>query len=157
VCKSGLQQALAESAEETLETMFFLSPVDEPDPLPAPAEPQVGAELEFEGDPPGRLSLRVTAAAARSIAADFLGEPEEDLSSGQVDEVICELANIVCGAVLSRVESAAVFRLGPPRIVTPEPPADGAATHRIYIDNGRIDLAIRLKGDAWQGLARSAS
>jgi CheY-specific phosphatase CheX len=118
-----MQTALRESVVEVLEKMFFISAFEEPLPEPASSRPCLTAQLVFDGDPPGSLALRTTCAAARSIAADFLGEEQGALSAGQVEEVVCELANMICGAVLSRVESQAVFRLGSPRIV----PADASS------------------------------
>ena len=116
-----MQTALRESVGEVLEKMFFISAFEEPPSQPASFRPCLTAQLAFDGDPPGSLALRATCVAARSIAADFLGEDPDALSARQVEEVVCELANMICGAVLSRVESRAVFRLSSPRIVPPEP------------------------------------
>ena len=49
-------------------------------------------------------------------AADFLGVDEGELTGHQVGEVVCELANMICGSVLSRMESAATFRIAPPKL-----------------------------------------
>src|SRR5271165_6215349 len=102
VTDTPLRQALAESLDEVLEKMFFVRSLGE---LAGPASgPVTAAHLTFEGDPPGSLTLRMTPAAARSVAADFLGEEEAELSPKQIGEVVCELANMICGSVLSRVE-----------------------------------------------------
>jgi CheY-specific phosphatase CheX len=119
----SIQTALRESVVEVLEKMFFISAFEEPPQEPATSRPCLTAQLAFDGDPPGSLALRTSCAAARSIAADFLGEEPDTLSARQVEEVICELANMICGAVLSRVESRAIFKLGSPRILQ----ADAAA------------------------------
>jgi CheY-specific phosphatase CheX len=100
---------------EVLEKMFFIRGIGESETI-AP-ENEVVAHLTFEGDPPGALTLRVTTSVARSIAADFLGAEEADLGNREIGEVVCELANMICGSVLSRVESASTFRLASPRIV----------------------------------------
>jgi hypothetical protein len=67
----------------------------------------------------------VAGGAARSVAADFLGEEEPALSEQQIGEVVCELANMICGSVLSRVESAITFQLATPRIVAAESAIEG--------------------------------
>jgi len=149
--ESALRTALAESLDDVLEKMFFIRSLGEPgDYTP---EPAVTAHLTFEGDPPGWLTLRVTAAAARSVAADFLGEEELDLSEGQIGEVVCELANMICGSVLSRVESNTAFRLAAPRIVASAEnlpaAAHVAATHTAEIDNGAISVIFNTETAAW--------
>jgi CheY-specific phosphatase CheX len=111
-----LQQALQDSTEEVLEKMFFIRPLDGRGETVA--ETEVIAQLTFEGDPSGSLTLSVAAGAARSVAADFLGEDEPALSEQQIGDVVCELANMICGSVLSRVESTATFQLASPRIVS---------------------------------------
>ncbi|HMC63019.1 MAG TPA: chemotaxis protein CheX [Candidatus Solibacter sp.] len=104
--------------------MFFINAVEEPLEAPESSCSHIAVKLAFEGDPPGSLTLRTTRAVGRSIAADFLGDDAAALSERQVEEIVCELANMICGAVLSRVESRAVFRLGSPQVL----PADDPAT-----------------------------
>jgi chemotaxis protein CheY-P-specific phosphatase CheC len=118
----SLVLVLRESVDEILEKMFFLSGLDEP---PGPAGgAQMVAHLTFEGNPSGWLTLRLPAAAARSVAADFLGEEEASLCGHQIGEVAGELANMICGSVLSGVESTTAFRLATPEVWTDVPPSD---------------------------------
>ncbi|PWT99764.1 MAG: hypothetical protein C5B51_26450 [Terriglobia bacterium] len=140
----GIERVLAKSTGEVLEQMFFVRALNEPNPSPPATESQLVAEVSFEGQPSGRLGLRVNAAAARSIAADFLGEDECSLSEGQVGEVICELANIICGSVLSSVESETTFRLKSPRLLSmPEEfAAEGAVVHSVTLDRGVLGVAF---------------
>ena len=142
-----LQPALQASVEEVLEKMFFVRELinDAGDPA-ANAADQTGlaAYLEFEGRPSGALLLNISRAASRSMAADFLGACEDDLSMSQVEEVTCELANIICGSVLSRLESDAPFRLAPPRIIACQsnPAATPENSHGFTLANGH--LAVQL-------------
>lgn len=103
--------------------MFFIRSV-ETGQESAP-EPEIVAHLTFKGEPSGSLTLSVAAGAARSVAADFLGEEEPALSEQQIGEVVCELANMICGSVLSRVESAITFQLATPRIVASASATEG--------------------------------
>ena len=141
-----------ESAQEVLETMFFASVFGPADPLYAPnsdvSEQVVTAELRFSGNPSGRLQVSVTEGAARSIAGNFLGEDSlERISRNDVEQVIGELANMVCGSVLSRMDSQAVFSLSHPEVKPIEIPtlqqtavvssfelADGVMTSQIFFD-----------------------
>src|SRR5437764_15417957 len=83
----------------------------------SPTDTVLTAHLTFRGEPSGSLTLRISAPAARGIASDFLGVDEEDLSDREVGDVICELANMICGSLLSRVGGEATFRLASPRLL----------------------------------------
>ncbi|MEI9976445.1 MAG: chemotaxis protein CheX [Ignavibacteriota bacterium] len=117
-----MHRALRESVDEVLEKMFFAETTGECsayDSGDTPPAEEIAVGLTFAGEPSGCLLLRVSAVAARQIAADFLGLDEGELSDLKISEVVRELANMICGSVLSRVESAAAFQLGAPQIVPP--------------------------------------
>lgn len=140
-----LSAALAESVSEVLEKMFFIRVLDPSEPIQATSDSEISAAVSFRGDPSGALTLRVTHGVARSIGADFLGESEEDLSERQIEEVIRELANMICGSVLSRVEGSTTFHLAEPSIVVPElsgvmPP--GAARHVAALGGGNLTVFL---------------
>ena len=117
--------ALRESVDEVLEKMFFIRSLGECADLSG--EPEMVAHLTFEGQPSGSFTLRASRDAARSIAADFLGEEPHMLSDQQAGEVICELANMICGSALSRIQSDFHFRLGAPALLKAPPAASRAA------------------------------
>ena len=142
----SLQLVLQQSVEDVLEKMFFIRSLGDAEEGPGLAEGEVAAHLAFDGEPSGSLTLRVTRAAARSISADFLGTEEEDLSPQQVGEVVCELANMICGSVLSRIESAVTFRLAQPELGVGgerEEPEGVSARHSVEIGGGNVTVAIR--------------
>ena len=140
--ETALHEALRDSVNEVLEKMFFAVTLGEA-PDAGPAADDIAVEVSFEGERPGVMCLRLTAAAAHEIAADFLGIDAADISWTQVSEVVRELANMICGSVLSRVESAVVFRLGVPRTVTPSQRLPDAASHYcVQLANGRIAVCI---------------
>jgi CheY-specific phosphatase CheX len=158
----ALEQALTECTEEVLEQMFFVQPVEEPIPGDSPQAgdaTHLSVDVGFSGEPSGRLLLRISKPAARSIAADFLAEEEAVLSEQQVGEVICELANIICGSVLTRVESRTSFRLGSPRLLiqVPEPEMPAAAVRSLDLWNGNIMIAMTTEPELCPGKTRFAS
>lgn len=112
----GFNAALREAVAETLEEMFFVTDLEECDPGGYPREPMLLARVDFTGEPSGWLILRASLSLARSLAADFLGEDEDAIGASQITGVFAELANIVCGAVLTRTESACTFHLSSPRV-----------------------------------------
>lgn len=93
-----------------------------------PAGELIAASLSFEGSPPGRFGLVVSDLVARNLAANFMGGDEAaSLLPGQVAGVVSELANMICGAVLSEMESNSNFNLGSPssiRVSADEPGPD---------------------------------
>lgn len=143
---SLIDYAIAASVQETLEKMFFVGGAQEA-AGDAPRQRAIAARLSFEGAPPGWLALRVSSATARSIAADFLGEDELSLSDSRIGEVVLELANMICGAVLSRVETTTEFRLGSPCL---EPEKDDAPLlpHRFEVAGGLIEVALEMEQPA---------
>jgi CheY-specific phosphatase CheX len=142
---SQLVAALDDAMKEVLERMFFLEGASAPEPAPRDAEATVEARLTFDGEPPGSLRLRVTAKAARAISADFLGMDECEVADHQVRDVVCELANMICGSVLSRVESAVTFRLSAPEVMTNPSPVDGdlaATIHSVETSTGLFTVIL---------------
>lgn len=151
-----LHSALQESVDEVLEKMFFVRSFG--DAQDTAGEQEFIARLSFVGEPSGWLVLCVTDQAARSVASDFLGEDDGDLSEHQIGEVICELANMICGSVLSRVERNASFHLAAPQLVPVgsqcfgNPVVGGeatATTHFVEIGNGRLKVLFQTERPAW--------
>ena len=100
-----VENALAAAAAEVLETMFFAEVLG---PAPAPAA-AMAARVVFRGSPSGAFTIAIDPSAARSLAAGFLAAEENELSPARTGEVVCELANMICGSVLSRLEPDAAF------------------------------------------------
>ena len=143
---SELGRALRESTVDVLEKMFFAQPLEEPaGDLPGAV---LAVKLAFEGAPSGALTLTVTEDAARQIAADFLGEDENEISGRKVEEVTCELANMICGSVLSRVESQATFRLASPQLLAAEAwrldphPGEARVVHSVALEKGKLTAVM---------------
>jgi CheY-specific phosphatase CheX len=110
--------ALRQSVAGALEEMFFVGDLGEGPAGAQPAPPEIAARVDFVGAPSGWLTLRTSLACARCLAADFLGEDERSLSAEQTSDVFTELANIVCGAVLTRTESSLTFHISSPRLIS---------------------------------------
>lgn len=146
----SLQHVLRQSVEEVLEKMFFIRSLADSTGEPRLSRSELMAHLTFDGEPSGSLTLRVTSHAARSISADFLGTDEGQLTQQQVGEVVCELANMICGSVLSRVQSAATFRLASPQFAETDDgvgddgqPAEPGAIHCVEIGGGNLIVVVK--------------
>jgi CheY-specific phosphatase CheX len=112
-----LVQHLRPAFTEVLETMFFTSILDTCSTGVPVGIPAVSSRLTFRGDPSGVFEIGITEHAARCLAASFLGEDERELSESKAGDVVCELANMLCGSVLSRIEADFHFDLSHPEIV----------------------------------------
>ena len=118
-----IYEALGAAAEEVLDLMFFTTVLSSHASAPESVLP-VSAELKFLGEEPGTLS------------------PE------QIGSVVCELANMICGAVLTRVHADNMFELTSPRL---QPSEQGVRlaqenTRRVF-DTGDGLLEAYLKVD----------
>ncbi len=134
-------EILCAAARNVLETMFFTSIMGErQEPL---ENPGLEALVSFEGDPSGAFGLKLTTNAARAVAANFLGvEDEAELTESQIGDVACELANMICGAMLSQVESGSTFHISHPRLVDAGSAGAGAVERFFDLDNGALGLWV---------------
>jgi hypothetical protein len=155
-----IQIGLAAAVEEVLETMCFTSVLASGEgAVPAsgdegpPAEPDAEArpctaELRFEGNPSGGCRVSVPLKLARVVSAGFLGSEEMEVSDSQAEEVVCELANMICGSVLSRLESGEMFRITHPELAPPERGAgfEGAGVNRWFdLGDGILTVSLDLQ------------
>ncbi len=100
-----------------LETMFFEESV-ETECAHGWLQTAISARVRFEGSHCGEFVLSVAPDAARCIAAGFLGLDPEELTEVQPGQVIQELTNILCGAVLSNVWPASNLSLDTPELAS---------------------------------------
>ena len=105
-------QQLVESVSETLETMFYTA-VEEV--VEGQSTPRVG-RTEFRGTLNGRMAVGLDDGAADGLTASFLGLDLEDLSEQDREQVLSELANIVCGSYLSAAHPEGRFDLAAPEV-----------------------------------------
>jgi hypothetical protein len=162
-----IRQSCLEALNEVLETMFFELPVDQPSGAPPSASSRAAA-ASFTGEIDGRslsgaFQVAVEPPMLSRLAQDFLGLDEmEPPDESQSANVLCELANMLCGSTLSRLEPEARLRIAPPRTVdlSPEPlavspqPAESNLTPRAsaWIDTplecGTLWVRLEVREDA---------
>ena len=128
------------AVSEVLESMCFLS-LDSgaANEQLMEAQPWVGRCLDFRGPLQGQFGLRAPLRTARVLASNFLGEEPGEISDEQAGEVLGEVANMVCGTLLSSIEAHHSFDLTPPR---PEDGMHSPSPHRIArtfaLDEGEL-------------------
>jgi CheY-specific phosphatase CheX len=144
---SKLDQMVSDCAIEVLESMFFTSLAGDGASCENPDGPWISARLSFHGNPTGRFGVRTGLDTGRKIAASFLGIEEDALTEPQIGEVVCELANMLCGTVVSRLEEDSRFELAPPSIDPPEAGCPECPTARcaFELEEGRLAVWLELE------------
>jgi len=153
---SDFARLVPECCSEVLDAMYFttvngqvpLDWVDENSPVPAEPPQTLAYSLHFAGDISGNFGLSIEQTAAQSLAANFLGEEVEDISSKEVHEVVGELTNMFCGSVMSRVEGENKFVLSHPEEIVTVPNAGVGDIHisKLDTDSGVITVWVAVEG-----------
>jgi hypothetical protein len=139
---SDLERMLETATSEALETMCFFGVMGPTDQFPQEEE-QISARMTFQGDATGVFHSTLNSSAAWAIAANFLGEDAGDISRQQVDTVLCELANMICGSLLSSYKRDGHFELSSPEITPMEHCQPDEGVRRMFeLESGCIALAI---------------
>jgi CheY-specific phosphatase CheX len=147
VPETSLDVTLSRATADVLEKMFFTGFMAESSRRPDDAGEQIVATLGFEGERRGVLALSISTPAARSLAADFLGvESEKGPDRAQVNEVVLELANMICGDALSTLERNPLV-LSSPRIETSSGflPSSSARSRSFDLGNGWLTVTLDLQ------------
>jgi CheY-specific phosphatase CheX len=142
-----IPEILSTATSDVLETMFFTPVIAEAAAVGASPVALLAARLSFSGAKQGTLAIRISAQAAETMAASFLGEEEGQPPPDKIRDVICELANMICGSVLSRLDSEAHFDLGHPELVDPLELQSVEGMSRAF-DIGDGEVAVLLHVDA---------
>lgn len=145
---------MEEAVREVLESMCFLSTIG-PTSAQAVDEDWIACRLHFTGYPNGNFGVLAPKAIARIIAANFLGEDEQDLTVEQVVEVMCEVANMICGAILGQLNPKRTYSLSSPLrdlqlfMPTSEAAASADQIWRTYaLDEGTINTWFEVEADS---------
>ncbi|MEJ5370165.1 MAG: chemotaxis protein CheX [Bryobacteraceae bacterium] len=112
--RAQVRRALEEAVLEVLETMCFEFPVAEPEEGEAPQKEGVHAAARFDGSLKGVLRIALTGEAPRRLAAAFLGLADDEVGERETMQMACELANMLCGATMSRLEPHGRLRIAAP-------------------------------------------
>jgi CheY-specific phosphatase CheX len=139
-----LEGELFAAATSVLEAMYFTSVL-------GPAEQGVEAggwlsELEFQGELSGSFALRMGGETARMLAGNFFGEEESEVSETAIGDMVGEMANMICGSVLSRMETEMHFKLSHPSVERVEDGAEaghGGVCQQLETDSGVLTLCLQ--------------
>jgi chemotaxis protein CheX len=101
----SLKDSLLDSASEVFETMAFMALEEITDEAPEMEDTTLLGTITFKGPLEGCLGIGCGFNCARAIAANMLGtDPDEEMTDADVDDAIGEVANMVMGALKSRIQ-----------------------------------------------------
>jgi hypothetical protein len=135
-----------DALQEVLATMFFS------DAVAAGCRHDVendwiSARVRFSGVPAGEMRLMLSPNVAVVFAAGFLGVDESEVTVESAHQVICELANMICGAILSRLHPDSLVALSAPELAPIDFDRHDGIHQCFAIPEGT--LAVELSSDAW--------
>jgi CheY-specific phosphatase CheX len=147
---SEWDERLAAAAGQVLETMFFTAIHGPAEAAGSIAAARVAAHLTFAGTTCGALTVSVSESSVRALAANFLAMEQEDpIPASQIGCIVCELTNMICGSLLSRVKTEQHIRLSSPELwpedaaLPAEPPSQS-----LDLGDGTIDLWLAVEEHA---------
>ena len=128
-----------------LETMFF-EEAEKTECEHGWLETAISVRVRFDGSHCGEFVLSVAPAAANCIAAGFLGLDPEEMTEAQPGQVILELTNILCGAVMSNLWPESSLSLETPELVSSGYSLPGGMHRCFSLPDGPVAVSIRLCG-----------
>jgi len=135
---------LVGAARDVLNVMFFTDIMEEGGECASKKPFPLQVRVTFTGDQCGEFRMEVDELAAGSMAGSFLGtDPVETPSGEEIDQVMGELGNMICGAFLSRYEKESLFSLSPPEVIRPADGEIGGIYRGLELMEGFMDLRVR--------------
>lgn len=105
VATSSLKGVLLDSAREVFESMVFMPLEEVEGQKPDPAAVTLLGTITFAGNLEGCLGVCCDMAAARAIGAGMLCmDSPEQMADGELADAMGEIANMVMGAVKTRIQ-----------------------------------------------------
>lgn len=133
-----------QTAEAVLENMFFETLIAAPSPCPTCPPDMLRAEARFSGTEHGSLQVAADEMLARRLASNFLGEDETEVSDQQIENTLCELANIYCGCLLSHVRPEARLKINSPEMMSR--PLDARDWVQLPVEMGLLAVSLQWEG-----------
>ncbi|MBN9662915.1 MAG: chemotaxis protein CheX [Acidobacteria bacterium] len=137
-----VRQACRSALLEVLETMFFELPVSELEMVERPAVDSCLIRAEFHGSAEGAMELALSCGTCERLAASFLGKEQSEVSCAEKCSTARELANMLCGASLSRLQPHGRMSIESPESI-PAPDPESGPWLRYPLEGGFLDVELR--------------
>ncbi len=138
-----LASILRECTEEVLGAMLFAGIVADTAIQVLMVQTLLTKTIQITGPLTGRFRFAITVDEAQVLAADFLGLQVMP-DSAAVDQVMGELANMICSAALSRIEPEALFGLSHPEPDSTPIHSDGSF-QCFELERGLLAVSLELE------------
>jgi len=143
---TDFQSLMTSSADEVLNSMFFVGVESNADECAAAGEAWMAARVTFRGPRSGAFGIGAPLPTAKTLAANFLGQDEAEIQDAQMEEVFCELSNMICGAFLSRLGGDNVYDLSHPvRDDAVSQAGEGVVCRWLQLDEGQLRVWVRME------------
>jgi CheY-specific phosphatase CheX len=141
----NLRRQAAQAAVEVLDTMFFELPTGGPENCDSPPPEALCALTVFTGTAQGCFAVALEAPSLQRLSASFLGADEAEVTEGLGSHVLCELANMLCGATLSRVGPDSHIIISTPRVVSSSE-VSSSPWVRFPMECGSLAISLTYRG-----------
>jgi CheY-specific phosphatase CheX len=134
---------LVGAAQDVLNVMFFTDIIEQGEAAACPHSFPFQVRVTFTGDEAGAFLMEVDQTAAGAMAGSFLGtDPVTIPSDEEIDQVMGELGNMICGAFLSRYEKEGLFSLSSPEVIRPAAGTIPGVHRSLELMEGFMDLRV---------------
>jgi hypothetical protein len=145
-----LDEVLYEVGADTLGGLALMLLVPEEEATATGPQPMKAASVAFAGPFSGEVVVSASATLLPHLAANMLGLEDASASTpAQQEDALGELANVVCGNLLSAIAGPKpVFRVSVPHRVADDRPTEAAESRRpaagarLFLDVGRVELTL---------------
>ncbi len=151
ISPARIGEALIRATLDVLETMFFTSIENCEEGSPQWQTGPLGMRLTFAGPLEGELRLCLDRSAAAALASTLSCLEPEEVGSEQSEQAAGELANMICGCLLSHLEPDANITLGCPGPAGTDP-LEGAIERWFQLPEGALAIAFRFDCPDREGL-----
>ena len=132
---------------ETLETMFFADAFHTAEADLHWDTSVCSVVVHFTGDAEGSLQLRVSEGSATELAANFLGLDPLEVTRIQLESVCGEMANMICGVMVSIAFPEGTFMLRPPETLgCPESFPRSAVVRSYQMQSDTLEVRLSCAG-----------
>jgi two-component system chemotaxis response regulator CheY len=150
-----INAAVASASTRVLETMCFIYVADTMESQLDRQKTPIGVAVHFAGSMSGSLELWASHQFASSLAMNFLGNTNVAGASPDHKFMLNELANMMCGAVLTQLCSDGEFRLDSPVPISRESSRVMGGQY-VESDDGSMWVFFEIGPNRWREKAQSA-
>lgn len=143
--ESVMREAVTRAVGEVMEAMFFEAVEPALSGLCMEGCNPVTAHLRFWDAVEGEFMLAVPLETAVSLAGNFMALDPGEVDRSHAEATICELANIICGSALSRLEPSSALRLSSPEVTRYScVPTENVFYQHYRLIEGCLAISIRI-------------